>query len=330
MCFLHNFIAENRYRLIYSKMIQIKKKQHYVWQEYLIPWSKSGEQIYTLLKSQKKIIITNFDRVAQEKFFYELEEFTEEEEIILKELVEQWSNDSVRELNLEFYAVFTSYSKIKRALKGKDTSKLDEVELEKKLNLLKANAIEDSHLVFENLGKKIINIKKFEDLKFLENENELLFTMNFLAFQYLRTKKMREVLKLIIPKYNFLSNKFLNMFPFIYSTSIANGLTYDKNVKFIYFENNTEIDFLTSDQPIINEKKHIINDIGKIAQLDFYYPINPKTAIVIHYQEQKEKYKHVLIEKEDIIKYNDLIFENSNEFIFSKTKKQLEKYLNSL
>ena len=28
-----------------------------------------------------------------------------------------------------------------------------------------------------------------------------------------------------------------------------------------------------------------------------------------------------LIEKEDIIKYNDLIFENSNEFIFSKNKK---------
>ena len=99
--------------------MQVKRKHHYVWKEYLKSWTKN-EKIPALVKNLKKIITPNPEGVAQQRYFYALEEFTEEEEIILKELVNLWSKESTIKINLEFYQTFTSYSKLKRLTKSID------------------------------------------------------------------------------------------------------------------------------------------------------------------------------------------------------------------
>ena len=100
-----------------------------------MPWSNK-DQIFTSFKSSGKIFKTNLDRVAQERFFYSLEEFTEEEEIILKELIELGSNEIVRPLVMEFYHLITSFSKIYRAIKNKDLSSTNSATIDKELALL--------------------------------------------------------------------------------------------------------------------------------------------------------------------------------------------------
>jgi hypothetical protein len=60
-------------------MNQLKKKQHYVWKEYLKPWCLN-RRIFTYLKSLKKPIFSSLDGVAQERYYYSLAEFTIEEE----------------------------------------------------------------------------------------------------------------------------------------------------------------------------------------------------------------------------------------------------------
>ncbi len=285
-------------------------------------WSNKN-QIFASFKSTRKIIKTNIEGVAQERYFYALEEFTEEEEIILKELIMLWSNDIVRPLVMEYYNMITMFSKINRAIKNKDLSTMNSAELDKNLALLKANTMEDIHTSLEKFGERLIEIRKVADLEFLDDKQELFTTMIYVSFQYLRTKNMREVTKPIINKYPYLSNKFLNFFPFIYAPAIADSLTSEKNIKFIFFDNKTEIDFITTDQPIINAKKNILSDIGIVSQLDYYYPITPKIAIIIHYQEQEEKRKYVLIEKQQVNHYNDLMISNAKEFVFSSTEEQL-------
>lgn len=309
-------------------MSQVKKKQHYVWKKYLASWSNRN-QIFTLLKSSGKIVKTNLEGVAQERFFYALEEYTEEEEIILRELIRLWSNEVVRPITEELFEMFVSYSKIKRALKNKDLRSVDTSGLDKSLALLKANAMENVHTTFESFGGKLIAVRKVEDLKFLDANNELLFAMVYVCFQYLRTKNMKETIKPIIPKYDYLSEKFLNIFPFIYAPGMADTLTYVKDIKFIFFDNQTDVDFITTDQPIINIKKHLINEKGNVAQLDFYYPITPKIAIVIHYQEQDEKYKYSLIDREQVNTYNQKMLSNARDFVFSNSEAQLEAHLDN-
>jgi len=305
--------------------MQVKKKHHYVWKEYLKPWAEN-EKIPTLVKNSKKIIKPNPEGVAQQRYFYALEEFTEEEEIILKELVNLWSNKSTIKINLEFYKTFTLYSKLKRFTKTIDLNE----ELKERLNLLRTNTMEDSHLIFENFGKKIINIRKFEDLTFLDEEMDLFFTMIYISFQYLRTKNMKLKIKVAVDKYDYLSPKFLNFLPFLYATGIADSLTYEKQTRFIFLENTSEIDFITSDQPLINNKIEELNDNGTIAQMEIYYPITPRIALIIHYQEQNEKYRKISLNSFDVNKYNKTIFNHSNEFIFASSTEQLIEYQNCL
>jgi hypothetical protein len=60
-------------------MNQLKKKQHYVWKEYLKRWCLN-RRIFTYLKSLKKPIFSSLDGVAQERYYHSLAEFTIEEE----------------------------------------------------------------------------------------------------------------------------------------------------------------------------------------------------------------------------------------------------------
>lgn len=200
--------------------------------------------------------------------------------------------------------------------------------LEKDLALLKANTMEDIHATFEKFGEKLIAVRKFEDLEFLDNEEDLLPTMIYISFQYLRTKNMQEAIKPVLSRYSYLSEKYLNFFPFIYAPAIANSLAFLKETRYIFFDNNTEIDFITTDQPIINVKKDVVNNAGEVSQMDLYYPITPKKAIIIHYQEQEEKRKYVSIENEQVVYYNNMMLKNAREFIFSSSIEQLNNFLN--
>lgn len=85
-------VERNRYRYLPSKTNRFyiltanarKKKHHYVWKIYLKPWT-DNEQVPALFKNSKKIINTNPEGIEQQRYFYALKVFTEEEEIMLKE-----------------------------------------------------------------------------------------------------------------------------------------------------------------------------------------------------------------------------------------------------
>ena len=77
-----------------------KKRHHFVWREYLRSWG-SNEYIFAYKKSVDKIINPNLMGIAVQNYFYSLDEFTLEEELILKELVKEFSNENALKLNLE-------------------------------------------------------------------------------------------------------------------------------------------------------------------------------------------------------------------------------------
>jgi hypothetical protein len=309
-------------------MTEIKKRQHYIWREYLRNWS-TDEKISSLLLQEKKILTeVNLINVAQEKFFYKLEEFTEEEEIILFELIKSWSNEATLEINLEIFKSFTSYSKIKKL--SEEHLKLDpnsHSELKSMLDAIRYNGIENIHTLLESFGKNIIAVKSLEDLKFLDDQQELFLTMIYIAFQYLRTKKMRTSVENVLKANPLLSVKYVNPFSFIYSTSFANSLTFHKDLTFTLLENFTSKEFITSDQPLINLKKDIKDLKNNVIDFKLYYPINPRLALIIHYDDKrKEKYILKNPEKEEVNDLNLFMLTNSDRFIFSHTIELLEYY----
>ncbi|RTY87062.1 DUF4238 domain-containing protein [Flavobacterium sp. RSP15] len=312
--------------------MSIKRKHHYVWREYLRSWS-SNEKIYSYLKSKDKITKPNLMGVAQQRFFYSLEEFTIEEELILKELVIEYSNsDASLKINLELFNIYTSYSRIKRLDKQKtfDINSQSELEkLEKITDLIRTNLFEEFHTIVEGYGKKVIKIKKFEDLKIFENEDDLFFTMIFLCSQFLRTKKMKKSLELVFNKSDFIIPKYTNIISLVFANSLAVSLSQNQSINFIFYENDTKIKFLTSDQPLMNLLINDKDENGKVKDFELYYPINTRIAIVIHFGNQNNKYELIKINEQKVNMLNDFLFDYADEFVFSDTEEQLAVYKNS-
>ncbi len=296
-------------------MEEIKKRHHYVWKDYLRSWAESNDLIPTYFKQQKKTAKPNLENVAQEKFFYESEEFTIEEQKKLFDIAYQLSDKNSLEACLGILSVFTTYSEIKNLLVEKeiDFSEND-------IRFAKTNLIEDVHLDFEAYGRRIINVNTLEDLAFLKNKKELLHTMIYLCIQYTRTKQMRN---------NFykssLPNKFNNPVSMIIAINMANWLTFDKNLCFTIFNNQAAINYITGDQPVINLAD--MNKDGSVQEFILYYPLNPKTAIQINTIEDKSTFETKNMESSEVVnKLNSKIYQHAHNFVFSDSEEQILKY----
>lgn len=268
--------------------------------------------------------------VAQEKFYYSLEEFSFEEEIVLKQLISNLSNNDTKEINQQYFDLFTTYSKFKRILESKELPTKQKSEIEEKLDLMKINLMEDFHSDFENFGQKLMLVKRPEDLMFLKDEESLVKTLIFLCFQYVRTKKMQNTFSQKFETHLTILPKYFHVLSFVLATGMANGLRFYKQTKFIFIENISKVDFITSDQPITNLLEDERDELENIKSLEFYYPLSPKVALKIHYKDEGLKFDHIKATEEKVNFLNQIVFNRSEEFIFSGTTKELEKYKNFL
>lgn len=306
-------------------MKENKKKHHYVWKEYLCSWTNDSQKIFTYLKSKDEVIHTNLIGVVQKRYYYSLEEFTLEEEIILHELVNTFSTKEALDINIELFKIYTAYSRTKELIEKEFAEKNSETKLQEILSLIKTNLFEEFHCKIENLGKKVINIKKFTDLKIFENTEYFLEAMIFICFQYLRTKKMKTGLESKFQNSDIIIPKYTNLISIVMATSLAISLASKENIKFIFYENLSGLKFITSDQPLMNLKIDEKDEKGNIRDFELYYPINPMVAILIHFNEQNEKYAHELIDLEKVKQLNSFVYEYAEEFVFADSKEILNK-----
>jgi hypothetical protein len=310
-------------------MSDLKKRQHYVWRHYLLPWT-DGESIWTYFKEQDKIVKPGLMGVAQEKYFYGLEDFTDEEINFLKTFVDKTSPLALKGLNSDLLALFTSTSILKRKLAANTNSKVNTALIASEIKKLEANAMEDAHCIMEGLGSKIIQCRGLDDLKELNKDDNLFEAIMFLCVQYFRTKSRRKsALK------NFdgerlqeLAEKSWNIIGFVLATTVARSISLDKNLKFIFIENNTAIPFITGDQPIFNILGDKADEQGDVQELELYYPLTPKCAVYLHFNpEQVNLYESKIAEEEYVKFLNEKVFENADYYVFANNEEILKKMI---
>ena len=307
-------------------MSNIKKRQHYVWRHYLRNWSDK-EKIWTYFKELNKIEKPGLMGVAQEKYFYKLIDFTDEEESFLKNFLDKTTPEDLKGLVFDYFNVFTSVSKLKKQIEKsnrKSTTKLAE-----EIRKLEFNAMEDAYGLIENTGHKIINCKSLSDLKSLDNsEFDLFGAIMFLSFQYFRTKQ-RKVAALSAfageGKFEIIAKKCWNIISYQMSTKLAKSICLDKNLRFVFIQNQTEIPFITGDQPVFNILNDELDDDGNVTKLELYYPLSPKNALSIHFREnQIEKFIEKQADKKLVDFLNKKVIENSSFYVFADNKETLE------
>jgi len=69
-----------------------------------------------------------------------------------------------------------------------------------------------------------------------------------------------------------------------------------------------------------------LDENGEVTDLEFYYPISPKHALILHFRDdQVDKYIGNNIDEELIAYFNKKVIENSDFFVFSDNKEQLDR-----
>jgi len=307
-------------------MNDVKKKQHYVWRHYLRSWA-DNENIWTYFKELNKIEKPSLMGVAEEKYFYKLIDFTEVEEDFLKKLIDQ-SPEVVKDLNFDFLSLFTSTSKLKKQLETNKNPSVDRTFIAEEIRKLEINLMEDAHCKMESLGFRLLQCRNLANLKLLEKDDEFFEAIMFLSFQYFRTKNMKKFVLNSFKgdRFESFAEKSWNIISYIMATNIARSISLDKNLKFIFIENNTNNHFLTGDQPVFNILNDQLNENGEVKELELYYPITPMHALSIHFRlDQIEKYEMKIADEDLINYYNQKVVENSDFYIFADNKEQLEK-----
>lgn len=308
-------------------MILKKRKQHYVWQHYLQAWTNDNRQLFCLREG--KIFSSPTINIGQQRDFYRLKELTENDIALIKLLYVNNSPAFLQPLHLQLLDGFTLAFQIKRLYE--ESGKTD-LELEKQLDITMNNLEEDFHCCIENMAIPFLEKIKNKDISFYKDENLKIEFNCFVATQYLRTNRMKQRMLTAfqdIPKkfahFNFNLERVWNVVSHIMATNLGYSLSRDDfHINLFLLENDTDVPFITCDQPLINTKSDP-NGFDVPTELEIYYPQTPKIALILSTHSEIEYSSNV--SELEVKRLNDLMVQSSQEQVYSNDKSILEQYL---
>lgn len=302
--------------------MHITKRQHYVWRYYLVQWTNSKSidgDIYCCRKD--KIFPTGLMNIAQEKYFYALIDITDTEALWIEKISLNGNEpELLKDMCLSWIKTYRLPFQEINSLKARGINEPESFD-----KIIKEGE-EKLYCKIEETGKPHLESIYNEDLSFYENDDGKVDFNIFICEQYFRTKKRLESLN-NSSNHGIDTQKLWPIFRHIFATKLAFTFTYraDKKFKIFLMHNNTTINFITGDQPVIN--RYATKELqGKhIDKLEFYYPVSPKTALLLTEKEYKEE-ELVINDIETVIELNDLLFFNSQEQVYGFSEVELNRY----
>ncbi|AEF86624.1 conserved hypothetical protein [Treponema primitia ZAS-2] len=256
---------------------------------------------------------TDLMNIAQEKYFYEAVPLNRAE----FEFIAKFINSLDKTAHALMWSNFDNYNFCANSSE----------------ELLRKEGLEDYHSLIEALGIPIIKKIYKHDLSFFDNEKEKNDFSAFIGFQYSRTKKMRENIKKLFTFQNFTRlvspeirpDILANVLNFLFSDIIGNWVS--SNAKILLIINQSNSDFITGDQPVINLKATSLESGIPTTSTEIYYPFSPKLAILL--SETFTATELIIKDGDNIHYYNNFICDDSVSQVYAANSDCLNAYMKS-
>lgn len=266
-------------------MGEVTKRQHYVWRKYLRAWSTSNDLIYSLIIINNKVVRVNLMGAAQSNYFYRMRELPSEQIDFIRNYISIIPN-VLQGLALDLLDCYKSFSELSFQYRTNPTSMAHITNIDAQLRDIEIQTFEKIHGTIVLFGNDLIECKTIDSLESIVND-DLKFNrvMVFLCIQYSRTNAMKvrfeDSMKERPTVYSVVENAW-PLLSLISGFHICHSLI-QNNPSFYFVENPTAIPFITGDQPLINSVGDDVDLDGFAKDLVFYYPISPKSAIIIKF-----------------------------------------------
>jgi len=308
-------------------------RQHYIWRNHLAPWTDNGSATGTIICFQdQKIFPVSLTNIALEKYFYSIKELSTLEKSIICEMTIKNVTGRQKEVNQGWLDLYCApFDLVDEAIQWRKSVgyPLDKayIQSSQSFGTWITDYIERLHAHIESTGKKYIDLLRQNDLSFWGVEkcrDEFSF---FLCNQYFRTKRMRdsvagafainkaehEALKQLQPE-----NMWLPL-SLIFATNVGAHISHEYTPVMLQAEENC---FLVGDQPIVNTRS-TFNPTSPPSDLELFYPITPHSALLLTTDSKYCLGQTIVIDANEVEKYNELEFKTSGCQVFAKDRAQL-------
>jgi hypothetical protein len=313
-------------------MLPVVRKHHYVWAYYLSAWSSENDKSIWHVTKKGNISKDSVKGLSREEDFNKIHSLSDTD-IAYIELWPSGNSPSLQDFHksqIKFFKKASALIDTHVGLEHLETY----AELKNISDVIQFGIFEETHTAIENLARPVIDELKRGNAKCLEQGKYITSFCNFLAQQLFRTKKVKEkclegmhqlsanaeveeTFKALFERnWWFLSYKLaLNMGSSLCATAATDHHT--------LITNNTGIDFITSDCPVINIHESSGN-LGKPPDaLDLYFPISPKMAYISSSGSRYDELASSIDEK--TVKYlNSQIALNSHLSIYGTSREAIK------
>lgn len=299
-----------------------KRHHHYVWRNYLRAWAPD-DAIWCCREG--KVFKTNLMGVGQKRDFYKLKELTALDILFIRKVAIEPSKSKLEELNEGWIETFRAVELFRDFF---DKNGYSHPEIDKLIDEAEHNFEEEFHTLIEGESIKYIDSILKQDVSFYSSDRDCMNFAFFLCTQYMRTNKIQQNML-----NNFQDVKGINIencwsiMRHVFATNMAWVLFANRDrFKLVLIINETDTPFITGDQPVVNT--YAAGKLGNEAvdDVEFYYPVSPKLAILISERDEYESTEKLSVTKEKALEYNLLIIESSHEQIYASSDQELKRY----
>jgi hypothetical protein len=263
--------------------------------------------------------------VGQKRDFYKLNELNNNDFAFIKRLAIDSSPKHLQSLHTELVRQFNIVFQLREYILSKGVK---DHELDNLLDIAIHNLEEEMHTGIENTAIKYIESILREDIKFYDTAEGCRDFSYFLCTQHMRTEKIRKsVVKLVGQIKGIEFDKVWNVLRHIFATNMA-WVFYAERKRFrmVLLKNQTAKEIITGDQPVTNTYADIGVGTTPPENVELYYPISPRIAILISEKEDYQTNQLKILNEQDVVSYNKLIIRNSNSQVYGTSISVLQEY----
>jgi hypothetical protein len=253
----------------------LTKKQHYVWAHHLRAWEEDGA-LWCHRFDEDKLFRTNSLSLANETYFYRIQELTAGDLAALELLITRNSNPEHQRVNRGWIEYNQMPFALRRTVEQSNLKGADKAQALAELDAYEKIAIERWHSrIEENFQAGLLELREGRSGFYADIQQRNAF-ITYLSFQYFRTANMRQRMRAVLrPIGDYDPTRTWGVEALIFSTNVGASLSREQAAyKIGFLENATPSPFITADQPVINLLP------GEGEDLMFYFPISPRRAIV--------------------------------------------------